>query len=92
LGLPLYPTAQYIGTYNAGRGQKYVLFGTTAAFAEIVTYYSAQLKDRGDLVFRDPPTHTFEVGRFREETMAFPPGVTVKDFTGAARRATRTRN
>ena len=22
----------------------------------------------------------FEVGRFREETMAFPPGVTVKDY------------
>ena len=23
----------------------------------------------------------FEVGRFRDETMAFPPGVTVKDWT-----------
>jgi hypothetical protein len=23
----------------------------------------------------------FEVGRFREETMAFPPGVTIKDYT-----------
>jgi hypothetical protein len=23
----------------------------------------------------------FEVGRFREETMAFPPGVTVKDYS-----------
>ena len=22
----------------------------------------------------------FEVGRFREETMAFPPGVTIKDY------------
>ena len=27
------------------------------------------------------PTHVFEIGRFREETMAFPPGVTVKDYT-----------
>ena len=25
--------------------------------------------------------HVFEVGRFREETMAFPPSVTVKDYT-----------
>ena len=25
----------------------------------------------------------FDVGRFREETMAFPPGVTVKDYTWA---------
>jgi hypothetical protein len=81
LGLPVYPAAQYLATYDAGRGQKYVIFGTTAAFAEIVTYYRGQLMDGGDLVFREPPTHMFDVGRFREETMAFPPGVTVKDFT-----------
>jgi hypothetical protein len=81
LGLPLYPAAQYLATYDAGRGQKYVLYGTTAAFAEIVTYYRTQLMDGGDLVFREPPTHVFDVGRFREETMVFPPGVTVKDFT-----------
>jgi hypothetical protein len=83
LGLPIYPAAQYLATYDAGRGQKYVMYGTTAAFAEIVTYYRAQLKEGGDLVFREPPTHTWDVGRFREETMAFPPGVTVKDFTWA---------
>jgi len=81
LGLPIYPAAQYLATYDAGRGQRYVLFGTTAGFAEIVTYYKNQLKEGGDLVFREPPTHTFDVGRFREETMVFPPGVTVKDFT-----------
>lgn len=81
LGLPIYPAAQYLATYDAGRGQKYVMFGTTAAFAEIVTFYKAQLKEGGDLVFREPPTHTWDVGRYREETMVFPPGVTVKDFT-----------
>jgi hypothetical protein len=81
LGLPVYPAAQYLATYDAGRGQTYVIFGTTAAFAEIVTYYRSQLMDGGDLVFREPLTHTFDVGRFREETMVFPPGVTVKDFT-----------
>jgi hypothetical protein len=47
----------------------------------VVAYYRNQLDDRGDQVFRDPLTHVFEVGRFREETMAFPPGVTVKDWT-----------
>lgn len=81
LGLPIYPTAQYLSTHDAGRGQKYVIFGTTAPFADIVVYYRTQLKENGDLVFREPPTHMFEVGRFREETMAFPPSVTVKDFT-----------
>ena len=38
------------------------------------------LKQRGELVYDEPPIHMFEVGRFREETMAFPPGVTVKDY------------
>ena len=81
LGLPIYPSAQFLASYDAGRGQRYYLFGTTAAFAEVVTYYRTQLEERGDLVFKEPPTHMFEVGRFRDETMAFPPGVTVKDWT-----------
>jgi hypothetical protein len=79
--LPVYPAAQYLASYDAGRGQRYHIFGTTAPFAEIVTYYRTQLDERGNLVFKEPPEHMFEVGRFREETMAFPPGVTVKDWT-----------
>jgi hypothetical protein len=78
---PVYPSAQMIGSYDAGRGQRYYLFGTTSPFNDIVTYYRTQLDEKGTLVFREPPTHMFEVGRFREETMAFPPGVTVKDWT-----------
>jgi hypothetical protein len=81
LGLPVYPGAQFIVSYDAGRGQRYYLFGTNASFAEIVAYYKTYLKNGGDRVFDQPPTHTFEVGRFREETMAFPPGITVKDYT-----------
>ena len=81
LGLPIYPGAQFVASYNAGRGQRYYLFGTTSDFAQIVTYYKAVLKQRGELVYEEPPIHMFEVGRFREETMAFPPGVTVKDWT-----------
>jgi hypothetical protein len=78
---PVYPTSQFLSAYDAGRGQRSMLYGTTAGFAEIVAYYKAQLGDKGDLVFREPPTHMFEVGKFREDTMAFPPGVTVKDWT-----------
>jgi hypothetical protein len=81
LGFPVYPTAQFIASYDAGRGQRYFLFGATAPYADIVAYYRTQLKERGDQVFQQPPTHMFEVGRFRDETMAFPPGVTVKDWT-----------
>jgi hypothetical protein len=60
------------------------MFGTTASFAELVGYYQAQTGERGDLVFREPPTHMFmggKLARFRDETMAFPPSVTVKDWT-----------
>jgi hypothetical protein len=81
LGVPIYPTAQFITSYDAGRGQRFYLFGAAAPFAEMVTYYRNTLKTRGDVLFETPPTHQFEIGRFREETMAFPPSVTVKDFT-----------
>jgi hypothetical protein len=78
---PVYPSAQFLASYDAGRNQRYYLYGSTAPFADVVTYYRTQLDERGDLVFKEPPTHMFEVGRFREETMAFPPGVTVKDWS-----------
>ena len=78
--MPIYPSAQFIATYDAGRGQQYHLFGTNTPFVQIVEYYKSALKQRGELVFDEPPVHMFEVGRFREETMSFPPGVTVKDY------------
>ena len=81
LGFPVYPNAQFIASYDAGRGQRYYLFGSELPFAALVKYYQNTLKTRGTLVFDAPATHMFEVGRFREETMAFPPGVTVKDYT-----------
>jgi hypothetical protein len=81
LGVPIYPTAQFIASYDAGRGQRFYLFGVTLPFAEMVTFYRTALKTRGDVLFESPPTHQFEIGRFREETMAFPPSVTIKDYT-----------
>ena len=81
LGMPIAPSAQFLASYDAGRGQRYHLFGTTAPFSEVVSYYKTLLRQKGDLVFDQPPTHMFEVGSFREESMSFPPGVTVKDFT-----------
>jgi hypothetical protein len=81
LGMPIYPAAQFLASYDAGRGQRYYVFGTTATFDSIVTYYRSQLDERGNRVFDAPPTHVFEYGRFNDDTMAFPPGVTVKDWT-----------
>jgi hypothetical protein len=85
LGVAVYPTAQFLASYDAGRGQRYYLYGTTASFAELVGYYRTQTGEKGDLVFTDPPTHMFTGGtlaRYREQTMAFPPSVTVKDWSG----------
>lgn len=84
LGVTVFPGAQFLGSYDAGRGQRYYLFGTTAGFVELTTYYRTATGERGDLVFKDPPTHMFTGGtlaRYREETMAFPPSVTIKDYT-----------
>ena len=83
LGLPLFPDSQFIQSYDAGRGQRFYLFGTKATLEEVVAYYRTALKQRGDIVFERPATYMFEVGRYRPESMAFPPGVTVKDFTWA---------
>ncbi|HXH08146.1 MAG TPA: hypothetical protein VNI83_16335, partial [Vicinamibacterales bacterium] len=81
LGLPVYPGAEFLASYDAGRGQRYYLFGTNASYVEIVAYYRSYLRQRGSQVFEQPPVHAFDVGRFREQTMAFPPGITVKDYT-----------
>ena len=52
-----------------------------ASFLEIVNYYKSALKQKGELVYEEPAVHQFDIGRFKEETMAFPPSVTVKDYT-----------
>jgi hypothetical protein len=80
LGVPVYPGAQFISSYDAGRNQRFYIFGSAASFVDLVTFYRTVLKQKGDLIFDAPATHLFEVGRFHEETMAFPSGVTIKDF------------
>jgi hypothetical protein len=81
LGVSIYPGAEFVGSFDAGRGQRYYLFGSTSDFTPVVTYYKTLLKQRGELLFEEPPVHQFDIGKFREESMAFPPSVTVKDYT-----------
>jgi hypothetical protein len=80
LGIPLYPGLQFITSYDAGRNQRYYLFGSASSFDDLVAYYRTLLKQKGDLVYDTPATHEFDVGKFDDKTMAFPPGVTIKDF------------
>lgn len=81
LGVQVYPGAEFVGSFDAGKGQRYFLFGTNTGFLEIVNYYKTVLKQKGDLVYEEPAIHQFDIGKFKEETMAFPPSVTVKDYT-----------
>jgi hypothetical protein len=81
LGAPIYPSAVYLTSYDAGRGQRFYIFGATVPFADLVAYYKTVLKTKGDELFEAPPTHQFETARFRDETMAFPPSVTIKDYS-----------
>ena len=80
LGTPIYPSARFIASYDAGRGQRYYIFGSPASFEVLVAYYRTLLRQKGELVYEVPATHEFDVGKYREETMAFPPGVTIKDY------------
>ena len=80
IGVPLYPGAVLIGKFDANPAQPFYLYGTQSAYANVVEYYRTVLKDRGRQLF-DGPMHQFDLGRFRRETMALQPALTVKDYT-----------
>ena len=74
LGVPIYPGAQFIASYDAGRGQRYYIFGSSATFVDLVTYYRNALKQKGELVYEVPATHEFDVGTVRRR----PDGVSAR--------------
>lgn len=81
LGAPIYPSAVFLTSYDAGRGQRFYIFGATVPYADLVGYYKTVMKAKGDELYDSPPTHQFETAKFRDESMAFPPSVTIKDYT-----------
>ena len=81
LGAPIYPSSVFLTSYDAGRGQRFYLFGSTVPYAELVAYYKTVLKQKGDELFEAPPTYQFDTAKFRDEAMAFAPSVTIKDYT-----------
>jgi hypothetical protein len=75
------PTAEYLESYDAGRGQCFYIFGTNDLYADVVQYFrSLQLRGQKE-IYREPPMHGFELGKFDDRSMAFPPSVVVKDYT-----------
>lgn len=85
LGVTVYPAAEFIDSYDAGHGQRIYLFGTNAAYTEIVAYYRNMLRDGGHELFKTPTAmQQFDLGRFRDDTMSLPPSVVVKDYSYTA--------
>ena len=81
IAAPLYPAAQFLEVIDAGKGQQFHLYGTDSPFTDIVAYYKSTLKNGGRVLFQAPAMHQFDLGRYQEETMAYPPSVVIKDYT-----------
>jgi hypothetical protein len=83
LGIPgvIYPTAEFLTSYDLGHDQRCYLFGTNMNYADMLAYYKQVLKDGGRELTRAPAMQQFDIGRFQEQTMATQPSVVVKDYT-----------
>jgi hypothetical protein len=78
---PVYPAAEFLEAFDAGNGQHYYIFGTNQSYADIVNYYRNALRSGGREIFKAPATQQFDLGRYDEDRMAYPPSVVVKDYT-----------
>ncbi len=83
-GIPLFPQGQFLDSYDAGQGQRYYLYGTNAAFDTVAAHFRTTLMTGGRQLYRTPAIHQFDLGRFDDERMAFPPSVVIKDYSTAA--------
>jgi hypothetical protein len=79
---PIYPTAEFLDTFDAGRGQRILIYGVNMPYADIVTYYKVQLRSAANReLMREPPMYQFDLGRYDEKTMSYPPSLVIKDYT-----------
>jgi hypothetical protein len=81
LNVPVYPGAEFLEAFDAGQGQQYLLYGTNQPFATIVDYYKSVLKTGGRELFKAPAMQQFDLGKFQENSMVYPPSIVVKDYT-----------
>ncbi len=80
-GVPIYPGAELLTSFDTGRGQWVFTLGTDMPYSDIVAYYKTQMRTSGTEVFKTPLMHQFDLGQFRSETMIYRPGVVVKDYS-----------
>ena len=81
LGVQMYSGAEFLESIDAGQNQRYYIFGTNAPYADVIAFYRQVLKANPRELFKAPAMHQFDLGKFQEESMAYPPSVVVKDYT-----------
>jgi hypothetical protein len=82
-GVPIYPGAQLLTSFDTERGQWVFTFGTDMPYSDIVAYYKSQMRSNGSEIFRSPLVHQFDLGPFRTDSMTYRPSVVVKDYSSA---------
>jgi hypothetical protein len=78
---PIHPRAELLDAFDAGQGQQYIVYGADLPYVTVVDYYKQLLRTGGTEIFRAPAMHRFDLGRFDENTMAYPPSIVIKDYT-----------
>ena len=74
------PTAEYLESFDTGKGQRYYIFGTNDSYADVVAYFKTQIRGGSRELFKTPGMFWFDLpGRVTEAS--FPPSVVVKDYT-----------
>jgi hypothetical protein len=80
-GAPVYPAAEFLDSFAAGRGQRLYVYGTNVDYESIVSYYQSVFRTRGRKLFEAPAMQQFDLARFDDDTMLLQPSVVVKDYT-----------
>jgi hypothetical protein len=83
-GIPLYPCAAFLETFEVGPNQRLFAFGTNDAYLDVVQFYKTQLKKSGEELSKLPAITQFERGTFDSGTMTQRPGIIVKDYAWPA--------
>jgi hypothetical protein len=83
-GIPLYPCAVFLETFEVGPGQRLFAFGTNDPYLDVVQFYKTQLKKSGEELSKMPAIYQFERGTFDSGTMNQRPGIIVKDYAWPA--------
>jgi hypothetical protein len=81
--VPMYPSADFLDTFDAGLGQRYYLYGSNLPYADMVTFYRSALKNSGRELYKAPGMYQFDLGKYQEDSMAYPPSVVIKDYWSA---------